>query len=86
MDTCDGTTDLGEHIENIDVVLNYNNVLRSVKCKLFMTTLRRGALACYKNLNRISIESWDELCHELIAKFSTSKTQLKTVVSLEAIV
>lgn len=51
-----------------------------------MTTLPRGALTWYKNLNRISIDSWDKLCHEFIAKFSTSKTQLKMIVSLEAIV
>ena len=85
MDTYDGTTDPDEHIENIEPVLHYRNVRGAVKCKLFVTTLRRGAMNWYKNLRRNSIGSWDELVHEFTAHFTASRTHPKTVASLEAI-
>jgi hypothetical protein len=44
MDFYDGTTDLNEHIENIEVVLTYRSVGSAVKCKLFVATLRQGAV------------------------------------------
>ena len=40
----------------------------------------------FKNLQRIFIDSWDDLCHEFTAHFTASRTQPKTVVSLEEIV
>jgi len=57
MDSYDGTTDLDKHIENIEVVLTYRSVQGAVKCKLFVTTLRRGAVTWFKNLKRNSIDS-----------------------------
>ncbi|MCI69110.1 hypothetical protein A2U01_0090371 [Trifolium medium] len=45
MDIYDGSTDPDNHIENIEVVLDYRGVRRSIKCKLFPTTLRKGAMA-----------------------------------------
>jgi len=39
MDSYDGTTDLDEHIKNIEVVLTYKLVRGAVKCKLFVITL-----------------------------------------------
>jgi len=57
----------------------------AVKCKLFVTTLR-GAVTLFKNLRRNSIESWSELCYEFTTHFTASRTQPKTVASLEAIV
>jgi hypothetical protein len=44
MDSYDGTSNLDEHIENIEVVLMYRSVRGAIKCKLFVTTLRRGAM------------------------------------------
>jgi len=44
MDSYDGTTDPDEHIENIEAILTYRSVQGAMKCKLFVTTLRRGAL------------------------------------------
>jgi len=41
MDSYDGTTDPDEHIEIIEVVLTYRSVQGAIKCKLFVTTLRR---------------------------------------------
>jgi len=44
MDSYDKTTDSDEHIENIEPVLTYRSVQGAVKCKLFVITLRRGAV------------------------------------------
>jgi len=38
----------------------------------------------FKNLRRNSIDSWSDLCHQFITHFTASRTQLKTVASLEA--
>jgi len=86
MDSYDGTTDLDEHIENIEAVLTYRSVQGVVKCKLFVTTLRREAVTWFKNLRRNSIDSWSDLCHEFTTNFTASRTQPKMVASLEAIV
>jgi hypothetical protein len=86
MDSYDGTTDPNEHIKNIEAVLTYRSVQGAVKCKLFVTTLRRGVVTWFKNLRRISIDSWGDLCDELTTHFTASRTQPKTVASLEAIV
>jgi hypothetical protein len=58
----------------------------AVKCKLFVTTLRRGAVTWFKNLRRNSTDSWSDLCNEFTTHFTASRTQPKTVASLEAIV
>ncbi|MCI51265.1 hypothetical protein A2U01_0072509, partial [Trifolium medium] len=60
LDTYDGSTDRDDHIENIKVVLDYRDVQGSIKCKLFPTTLRKGAMSWYKNLPPESIDSWRE--------------------------
>ena len=82
MDSYDGTTNLDEHIE---AILTYRSVHGTVKCKLFVTTLRRGAITWFKNLQRNSIDSWSDLCYEFTTHFTASRTQPKTVASLEAI-
>ncbi|MCI74981.1 hypothetical protein A2U01_0096247, partial [Trifolium medium] len=58
LDTYDRLTDPDEHIENIDVLLNYRQVRGAIKCRLFPTTLRKGAMAWYKSLPAESITSW----------------------------
>ena len=86
MDSYDGTSDRDEHIENIEVVLTYRSVRGAIKCKLFITTLRRGAMTWFKNLRRNLIDTWGDLYHEFTTHFTASRTQPKTVASLEAIV
>jgi len=86
MDAYDGTTDPDEHIENIEAVLTYRSVQGTVKCKLFVTTLQRGAVTWFKNLRRNSIDSWSDLCDEFTTHFTASRTQPKMVASLEATV
>jgi hypothetical protein len=63
-------TDLDEHIENSKAVLTYRSVQGVIKCKLFVTTLRRGAVTWFKNLQRNSINSWSDLCHEFTTHFT----------------
>jgi len=86
MNSYDGTTDPDEHIENIEAVFIYQVVRGAVKCKLFVTTLRRGAMTWFKNLRRNSIDTWDDLLHEFTTHFTASRTQPKTMASLETIV
>jgi hypothetical protein len=86
MDSYDGTIDPDEHIEYIEAVLTYRSVQGALKCKLFVTTLRRGAVTWFKNLRRNFIDSWSDLCYEFTTHFTASRTQQKTVASLEAIV
>jgi hypothetical protein len=86
MNSYDRTTDPDEHIENIEAVLTYRSVRGAVKCKLFVTTLRRGAVTWFKSLRRNFIDSWSDLCNEFTTHFTASRTQPKTVASLEAIV
>ncbi|MCI08447.1 hypothetical protein A2U01_0029524, partial [Trifolium medium] len=62
MDTYDESTDPDDHIENVEAVLDYRGVRGSIKCKLFPTKLRKGAMAWYKSLPPGSIDSWTELC------------------------
>jgi len=40
----------------------------------------------FKNLRRNFIDTWGDLCHEFTTHFTASRTQPKTVASLEAIV
>jgi hypothetical protein len=58
----------------------------AVKCKLFVTTLRRGTVTWFKKLRRNSIDSWSDLYNEFTTHFTASRTQPKTIASLEAIV
>ena len=78
MDSYDRTIDADEHIENIEAVLTYQSVQGAVKCKLFVTTLRRRAVIWFKNLRRNFIESWRDLYHEFTSYFTASRTQPKT--------
>ncbi|CAJ2637852.1 unnamed protein product [Trifolium pratense] len=86
MDTYDGSTDPDEHIENLEALLEYRNVRGSIKCKLFPTTLRKGAMAWYKSLAPGSIDSWSDLCARFRAHFTSSRRHPKTEATLEAII
>jgi hypothetical protein len=78
MDTYDGTTDPDDHIENVEVVLDYRRVRGAIKCKLFSTTLRKATMTWYKNLPLESIDSWTELCRQFTAHFTASRRHPKT--------
>ncbi|CAJ2663878.1 unnamed protein product [Trifolium pratense] len=86
MDTYDSSTDPDEHLENLEALLEYRNVRGSIKCKLFPTTLRKGAMTWYKNLAPGSIDSWPDLCARFRAHFTSSKRHPKTEATLELIV
>jgi hypothetical protein len=86
MDTYDGSTDPDDHLENIEALLEWRRVRGAVKCKIFSTTLRKGALTWYKGLPPQSIDSWTELCRQFTAHFTASRKHPLTVAALEAIV
>ncbi|KAK2409752.1 hypothetical protein QL285_045156 [Trifolium repens] len=86
MDTYDGSTDPDDHLENIEAVLEWRRVRGAIKCKIFSTTLRKGALTWYKGLPPQSINSWTELCRQFTAHFTASRKHPLTVSALEAIV
>ena len=84
--TYDGTSDPDEHIENIDALLDYRGVRGAIKCRLFPTTLRKGAMAWYKSLPDESISSWRQLGRIFSRHFTASRRHPKTEASLEAII
>ncbi|MCI80458.1 hypothetical protein A2U01_0101729, partial [Trifolium medium] len=42
--TYDGQTDPDEHIDNINVIIDLRMVNGAIRCRLFPTTLRKGAM------------------------------------------
>ncbi|MCI87876.1 hypothetical protein A2U01_0109161, partial [Trifolium medium] len=40
-----GQTDPDEHIDNINAILDFCRVSGTIRCRLFPTTLRKGAMA-----------------------------------------
>jgi hypothetical protein len=40
METYDNTTNTDEHVEHMDIILNYHLARADVKCKLFVLTLK----------------------------------------------
>jgi hypothetical protein len=55
MDPCNEATYPGEHIENIEVILDHHNVRGGVKCRLFTTIMRNNVITWYKSIQRESI-------------------------------
>ncbi|MCI35800.1 hypothetical protein A2U01_0057021, partial [Trifolium medium] len=46
--TYDGQTDPDEHVDNINAILDFRRVSGAIRCRLFPTTLKKGAMACTK--------------------------------------
>jgi hypothetical protein len=82
----DGQGDPDDHIAHINVNLQYQRVKGPIRCRLFPTTLKKGALDWYKSLPPGSITSWGQLCTLFSRHFTASRRHPKTVASLEAIV
>jgi hypothetical protein len=40
----DGLTDPDDHVNNFNTILNFRNTSGAIRCRLFPTTLRKGAL------------------------------------------
>ncbi|GAU47210.1 hypothetical protein TSUD_403510, partial [Trifolium subterraneum] len=80
----DGLTDPDIHIQNIDVILNYQAVRGGIKCRIFPTTLVEGAMAWYRSLPQGSITSWKDLCKQFTSHFTASRKHPKTEANLEA--
>ncbi|MCI92956.1 hypothetical protein A2U01_0114254, partial [Trifolium medium] len=43
--TYDGQSDPDEHIDNVNAILDFRMVSEAIRCRLFPTTLRKGAMA-----------------------------------------
>ncbi|XP_058766513.1 uncharacterized protein LOC131640126 [Vicia villosa] len=86
LDAYDGTTDPDDHIRNLEAVMEYHVVHGSIKCRIFPTTLRKGAMTWYRNLPPNSITSWAELKELFLSHFTASRRQPKSEANLEAVV
>jgi hypothetical protein len=82
----DGQGDPDDHIAQINVNLQYRWVKGPIRCRLFATTLKKGALDRNKSLPPGSITSWDQQCTMFSRQFIASRRHPKTVASLEAII
>ncbi|XP_058741225.1 uncharacterized protein LOC131613585 [Vicia villosa] len=73
-------------MENIDALLDYRGVPGAIKCRLFLTTLRKGAMTWYKSLPDESITSWKVLRKLFSIHFTASRRHPMSEASLEAII
>ncbi|MCI09591.1 hypothetical protein A2U01_0030678 [Trifolium medium] len=85
LETYDGQTDPDKHIDNINVILDFHRVSGPIICRLFLTTLMKGAMAWYQSLAPQSISSWKDLTEQFCRHFTASRRHPKTVATLEAI-
>ncbi|CAL5186312.1 unnamed protein product [Lathyrus oleraceus] len=70
----DGTTDPDDHVDNVNAMLDYrNDITGHLKCRLFSTTLRKGAMAWYKSLAPESITSWRVMRSMFTRHFTASR-------------
>ncbi|CAJ2653396.1 unnamed protein product [Trifolium pratense] len=81
----DGLTDPDEHIASINATLNFLRVSGAIRCRIFPTTLRKGAMAWYHSLPPRSIVSWMDLSDQFRRHFTASRKQPKTEAVLDAI-
>ncbi|XP_045797530.1 uncharacterized protein LOC123891659 [Trifolium pratense] len=81
----DGLTDPDDHIANVNANLDFRNISGAIRCRLFPTTLRKGAMAWYQSLPPQSIYSWKDLTDQFCRHFTASRKHPKTVHALEAI-
>ncbi|CAJ2665346.1 unnamed protein product [Trifolium pratense] len=81
----DGLTDPDDHIANVNANLDFRNISGAIRCRLFPTTLRKGAMAWYQSLPPQSIHSWRDLTEQFSRHFTASRKHPKTVHALEAI-
>ncbi|KAK2445077.1 hypothetical protein QL285_016049 [Trifolium repens] len=80
-----GLTDPDDHINNFNTILNFRKTSGAIRCRLFPTTLRKGALTWYTSLPPHSVFSWQYFKDQFKKNFTASLKQPKTVATLEAI-
>jgi len=78
----DGTGDPDEHVEHIDIVLNYHQGQEAVKCKLSVLSLKGAKMTWFKGLENDSIDSWKELYDE----FTFRRRNVKSMAVLNTII
>jgi hypothetical protein len=57
LETYEGTTYPDEDVEHIDTILDYYKAQGTIKCKLFMLTLKGAAMTWFKGIEDNSIDS-----------------------------
>lgn len=80
----DDTYDLDEHIENINAFVDYRGDPNVIKYRLFLTTMRQGAMTWYKSLPDESITSWKGFNKLFSRHFTASPRHPKFKAFLEA--
>ncbi|CAJ2646924.1 unnamed protein product [Trifolium pratense] len=81
----DGLTDPDDHIANVNANLDFRNISGAIRCRLFSTTLRKGAMTWYQSMPPQSIHSWRDLTDQFCRHFTASRKHPKIVHALEAI-
>ncbi|CAJ2667015.1 unnamed protein product [Trifolium pratense] len=81
----DGLSDPDEHIASVNATLNFLRVSGAIRCRIFPTTLRKGAMAWYHSLAPRSVISWMDLTDQFCRHFTASRKQPKTEAVLDAI-
>ncbi|CAJ2655614.1 unnamed protein product [Trifolium pratense] len=81
----DGLTDPDEHIASVNATLNFLRASGAIRCRIFPTTLRKGAMAWYHSLAPRSVISWMDLTDQFCRHFTASRKQPKTEAVLDAI-
>jgi hypothetical protein len=81
----DGLIDPDDHVNNFNAILNFRKTSGAIRCRLFPTTLRKGALTWYTSLAPQSVFSCQDLTDQFRKNFTVSRKQPKMVATLEAI-
>ncbi|PNX63491.1 hypothetical protein L195_g061655, partial [Trifolium pratense] len=74
-----------DHIASINATLDFLRVSGAIRCRLFPTTLRKGAMTWYHSLAPQSVSSWRDLADQFCRHFTASRKQPKTEAVLDAI-
>ncbi|PNX85795.1 hypothetical protein L195_g041869, partial [Trifolium pratense] len=74
----DGLTDPDDQIASINATMDFLTVSGAIRCRLFPTTLRKGAMAWYHSLAPQSVSSWRDLADQFCRHFTGSQKQPKT--------
>ncbi|MCI59407.1 hypothetical protein A2U01_0080662, partial [Trifolium medium] len=59
-------------------MLDFCRVSGAIRCRLFPTTLRKGAMAWYQSMSPESVSSWKDLTEQFRRHFTASRRHPKT--------
>ncbi|KAF4378858.1 hypothetical protein G4B88_008328 [Cannabis sativa] len=70
----DGTTDPLVHISDFNTLMQAHQVIRNLKCVLFLATLSGATFSWFKKFKRHSIVSWQQLSNAFKKEFQAART------------